>query len=567
MKNFRQHITLGLAVTAAATLVACGGGGSSGASGTITPSVINGMAATGLAIDNGQVSLKCVSGQVNPVNTNADGTFTIDASQITLPCVARVDYQDRVTGSAKKLHSLARSTGTLNITQVTDLVVANLSSTGVADKVYDQFKAAEVEGYDDNRVRTATERTKTLLESKGVSTASLPVDVIATSFRAKHDGEDGDDHDRVLDQIEATIELEKHSLDVQEKEKHSLDDWEQEMHVGHESDLSTTTGQVGDGAAGKAAWDASCSGCHGVRESDAKNAAKILEAIREDEGGMGKLTGTVTQTMANNIATYMMYGLGSTPAAALTSQTISFTTPGDQTLGVAPAALSASATSGLAVTMASNTPTVCSVAGTSLTLSAAGTCTLTASQAGNTTYSAAPIVSYSFTVASATGVVLPTQTISFANPGAQTLGVAPAALVASSDASLSVSLASSTPSVCSVSGSTLTLVAAGTCTVTANQAGDSAFAAAATVSHSFAVTDPAPVAPVASAASGKALYTNCSGCHGAAASGGRNVLAGANSATTIQSAINGNKGGMGMFSSLTTQNIADLAAYLATPTI
>ncbi|OGB85160.1 MAG: hypothetical protein A2535_02770 [Burkholderiales bacterium RIFOXYD2_FULL_59_8] len=468
MKNFRQRITLGFAVTAAATLVACGGGGgaSTVATGTPAPSLINGLAATGLAIDNGQVSLKCISGQVNPVSTNADGSFTVDVSQVTLPCVARVDFNDS-TGAAKKLHSLARTAGTLNITQVTDLVVANLSSTGVADDVFAQFESrhAEVEGYDDDRVRTATERTKTHLESKGISTASLPTDVIATRFRAKHDQEDGDEHDRVLDDIEAKIE----------SEHRSLDDWEQEMHDGDESrGLSTTTGQVGDAVAGKAAWDGACSRCHGARESDAKNAAKIMEAIRKNEGGMGSLAGTVTQTMANNIATYMMYGLSSTPSTVLTSQTISFTTPGNQTLGVLPAALNANATSSLAVTIASATPTVCSVNGTSLTLNAAGTCTLSASQAGNASYSAAPSVSYSFTVASATGVVLPAQIISFANPGAQTLGVAPAALVASSDASLSVSLASSTPSVCSVSGSTLTLVAAGTCTVTANQAGDSA---------------------------------------------------------------------------------------------
>lgn len=472
MKNFRQHITLGLAVTAAATLVACGGGGSSVASGTFSPSVITGMAATGLAIDKGTVSLKCVSGQANPVSTNADGSFTVDVSQVTLPCVARVDFKDRSTGAAKKLHSLARAAGTLNITQVTDMVVANLSSTGVADDVFEQFesKRAEVEGYDDDRVRTATERTKTHLESKGISTASLPADVIATRFRAKHDAQDGDEHDHVLDDIEAKFET----------EHHSLDDWEQEMHNGHERDLSTTTGQVGDAAAGKAAWDASCSSCHGVRESDAKNAAKILEAIRKNEGGMGTLANTVTQAMANNIATYMMYGVTSTPTAAMTSQTISFTTPGDQTLGVTPAALSATASSSLSVTITSTTPVVCSVSNNTLTLNAAGSCGVTASQAGNSSYSAAPSVSYSFTVASATDVV---------------------------------------------------------------------------------------VTPSTSAATGKTLYASCSGCHGAAASGGRNVLAGANNANVIQGAISGNVGNMGMLSNLTAQNIADLAAYLATPTI
>lgn len=552
MRTFHRSATLGLIALTSAILSACGGGGSSPAS----SSYISGVAATGLAIDNGQVSLKCVSGQVNPVSTKADGSFTVDVSQVTLPCVARVDFTDR-TGAAKKLHSLARTTGTLNITQVTDMVMANLSSTGVADDVYNQFesKHAEVEGYDDNRVRTATERTKTHLESKGISTASLPADVIATRFHAKHGAQDGDEHDHVLDQIEAKIEA----------EHRSLDGWEQEMHDGHESGLSTTTGQVGDAGAGKIAWDATCRSCHGARESDARNAAKILEAIRENEGGMGVLASRVDATMANNIATYMMYGVTGTPTAVKTSQTISFASPGAQTVGSS-ATLTASATSSLPVTITSTTPVVCSVSNNTLTLNAAGSCTLTASQAGNTSYSAAPAVSVTFTVLSATGTTLTSQTITFALPSAQTVGTT-ATLTASASSGLAVSFASTTQTVCTVSGTTLTPIAAGTCTITADQGGNSSYAAAATVSRSFAVSSPVPATPVASAANGKTLYANCSGCHGAAASGGMNVLAGANSPSTIQNAINGNLGGMGRFSNLTTQNIADLAAYLATPTI
>lgn len=46
------------------------------------------------------------------------------------------------------------------------------------------------------------------------------------------------------------------------------------------------------------------------------------------------------------------------------------------------------------------------------------------------------------------------------------------------------------------------------------------------------------------------------------------VLRGANSPTTIQNAINANTGGMGFLKgTLSTQNISDIAAYLATPNI
>lgn len=173
-------------------------------------------------------------------------------------------------------------------------------------------------------------------------------------------------------------------------------------------------------------------------------------------------------------------------AAGLLAQTITFTSPGNQTLGTTPPALAASASSNLAVSYASTTPSVCTVSGADLTLVGAGACTVSASQAGNGVYAAATPVSVSFTVAPAA------QTISFTSPGNQTLGVAPSALVASASSGLPVTFASTTASICTVSGSTLTLVAVGTCTVTASQAGNASFLAATPVSNSFTVAAGVP---------------------------------------------------------------------------
>ncbi|MBT4357975.1 MAG: hypothetical protein HOD23_09540, partial [Proteobacteria bacterium] len=83
------------------------------------------------------------------------------------------------------------------------------------------------------------------------------------------------------------------------------------------------------------------------------------------------------------------------------------------------------------------------------------------------------------------------QTITFNNPGTQSLSSGTATLTASSDSGLTVSLASSTAGVCTVLGTTLTLVSAGTCTITASQAGNSPagdYFAATDVSRSFSVT-------------------------------------------------------------------------------
>lgn len=550
MNPFRRSVPLGLVTLVTAVLTACGGGSSSGSG----SSSVNGIAATGLAISGGQVTLKCAAGSASPVTTQADGSYTIDVSNLTLPCIARVTYNDS-TGQ-HQLHSLVKTGGTVNITPITDAVVANLSSTGNAGNGFDKFDANEVKGYSAARVSTAIQLVKTRLESLGVNTVALPDDVIGSRFTAKHDKTDGDNQDKVLDDLKAKL---------QEHHK-TLRDLEDEMHSGDGSDeSSTTTGTPGNAVAGQAAYTENCAGCHGARTADAINAAKILKAISENEGGMGVLAKTVDAAMANNIATYMA-GVMNITSVVKTSQQITFTSPGNQTIGVATPTLVASASSGIAVSIQSDTAAVCTVSGTTLTLVAPGSCRLTATQAGNTTYSAAPPVSVTFTVLSASGTVLTSQTITFAAPGAQTVGV-PATLTATTTSGLPVSFSSASSSVCTVSGNTLTSVAAGTCTISADQSGNTTYAAAATVTRTVTVTAVAPTATT-SATNGKTLYAsnNCSMCHGSPPAS-KNVLAGANDPTLIRSAITGNLGNMGAYSSLTDQDLKDIAAYLATPAI
>jgi hypothetical protein len=188
-----------------------------------------------------------------------------------------------------------------------------------------------------------------------------------------------------------------------------------------------------------------------------------------------------------------------TPATLIVpgTQTISFAAIAGQT---APGtlALSATATSGLAVSFSSSTQSVCTVSGSSVTLIAAGTCTITATQAGNAVYSAATPVVQSFNVTS--GSTLTAQSITFSNPGAQSVG-APIALTASASSGLAVTLTSSTPTVCSISGTAANFATAGTCTISAAQPGNATYAAATTVTQSFSVTGSA--APVS------AYYTIC----------------------------------------------------------
>lgn len=78
------------------------------------------------------------------------------------------------------------------------------------------------------------------------------------------------------------------------------------------------------------------------------------------------------------------------------------------------------------------------------------------------------------------------------------------ALTATSSSGLPVSFASNSPAVCAVSGATATLVASGTCSITATQSGDASTAPAASVTQTFTVT-PSTLAVASGAPSGTAV--------------------------------------------------------------
>jgi hypothetical protein len=166
---------------------------------------------------------------------------------------------------------------------------------------------------------------------------------------------------------------------------------------------------------------------------------------------------------------------------APTAQTITFAAIPAQTAGTS-IGLTATASSGLAVSFASTTPSVCAVSGATATLLTGGTCTIVASQAGGGVYGPAQSVSQSFTVKSN----LQSQSITFVPPATVTYGVGPIALSATASSGLAVSYSvSSGP--WTLNGNSLTVTGAGTIVVTASQSGNSTYAAATAVTANIVV--------------------------------------------------------------------------------
>jgi hypothetical protein len=127
----------------------------------------------------------------------------------------------------------------------------------------------------------------------------------------------------------------------------------------------------------------------------------------------------------------------------------------------------------------STTPRVCTVLSDEASLHVEGTCTIVASQAGNDIYGAAK-ESRSFKV-------LPrSQSITFPAIADQTVGKL-LTLKATASSKLAVSFASTTTAICKVTGTTASMLAAGTCTIKATQPGDLVYAAAPPISRSFTV--------------------------------------------------------------------------------
>src|SRR5207248_393871 len=164
-------------------------------------------------------------------------------------------------------------------------------------------------------------------------------------------------------------------------------------------------------------------------------------------------------------------------SVAKANQTLTFDPISDQPLASVLITAHAGTSSGLTVDLSSLTLQVCQLwqgAGDGpqsaqanqdfvIQLTATGNCTLRAAQGGTLAYNAAPSVDRSFNVTGAQT----SQTITFGTLINRTYGDVPFTVSATASSGLSVSFASLTTSVCTVSSNTVTLITAGTCTIQA----------------------------------------------------------------------------------------------------
>jgi len=126
--------------------------------------------------------------------------------------------------------------------------------------------------------------------------------------------------------------------------------------------------------------------------------------------------------------------------------------------------------SGVFILPKATTPTVCIAAGFYVQIVGGGTCTLTYQSEATTSFLASDLYTVSFEVSR------DPQTITFSPTSNVNLSSRSVILSASASSGAGILFSTSTPTICSITGSTLNLLRAGNCAVTATQGGTATFA-------------------------------------------------------------------------------------------
>jgi hypothetical protein len=173
-------------------LSACSDSDSSNpASETPSAQTLSGTAAVGAAISGGTVSARCSDGSefIEPVTTDENGSWSGSVNNGVLPCALQV------SGGTPPavLYSYASSAGTINITPLTSLALAQATNQLPADWFAD-FDGTVVD------VSTSAEQLIEALENAGYSVPDSG-NPFSTAFTADGSGWDG-----LLDELKQAIE-------------------------------------------------------------------------------------------------------------------------------------------------------------------------------------------------------------------------------------------------------------------------------------------------------------------------------------------------------------------------
>ena len=493
---------------------------------------VKGVAATGAPI-TGTVTLKdsAATPRVLTAGTKAGGSFTVDATNLIAPYVLRVDWSD--ASGANRMFAVAEGPGTANINPFSNATYAAAADASDSDALApDQDPAV---------IKAASEKHGSVMRSLMKKLAPLFA-LYNTSKDPEHDDYEADHTglDALFDDVKIVV---SHGMIIVTNKKTGGVIFKASVNnidagTFYPENMPGNPGGTGtiDGAT---LYANNCSSCHGALASSSKQgrtAAQIQSAIKS-VSAMGGITLTAAEIQA--IASVLGATTPPPPAtdgAALYASNCSSchgalatsSKQGRTATQIQSAIGSVGAMSALSNLTAAQVLAIASALTTATPPPAA--CTYTYATWGacqsNNTQSRNLLTS---TPAGCTGTPVLTQSCTYVPPS---------------------------PSAC-----TYTYDAWGACqsnnTQTRNLLTSTPTGCTGTPALSQSCTYVPPVID------GAALYAgNCSSCHGALATSSKQ----GRTAAQIQSAINGNTGGMGSLSSLSTAQVQAIATALAITT-
>ncbi len=177
-----------------AVLTACGGGGGGSSSSTATP--LTGTAAIGAPMADAAVTLKDSEGNTQTATANSSGEFEFkDVGALKAPfilkAVAMVGGEEKSLFSALDQKPTAGNSGVINVTPLTNAIVAQLAPTGDASALFttptDLATAVTSTKVNDATAKTV-EAVKAVLTQLGVDVEKF--DPMKSTFKADSTGKD-----------------------------------------------------------------------------------------------------------------------------------------------------------------------------------------------------------------------------------------------------------------------------------------------------------------------------------------------------------------------------------------
>ena len=152
-----------LAATVIGLVSGCGGDGDGGI--TATPGVLGGTAAVGSPIVGGSIAVTCAGGSVLPATTtSATGAWQVTLLGQSLPCAIQVSGGTvNNVANTNAYHSIATALGNVNVSPITDLIVANLAGAAVPGTWFSGLNNAAFSAVTVNAVTAALAQVRSAL--------------------------------------------------------------------------------------------------------------------------------------------------------------------------------------------------------------------------------------------------------------------------------------------------------------------------------------------------------------------------------------------------------------------